>query len=144
MDINRVGVASFTLYPEASTGLLIHPDLYKVGVDINPMTDARLMPQLGNFGGGTAYPPHEDFANKLQGKLLLIHGMMEDVVLVGATFRLVEALQKANKHFDMLALPNVDHHGPMDYATRRSWDYMVSHLLGVEPPVDFDMNGIDG
>jgi dipeptidyl aminopeptidase/acylaminoacyl peptidase len=144
MDITRVGLASYTLYPEASTGLLIHPDLYKVGVDINPMTDARLMPKIGNFGGGTKCPPHENFVNKLRGKLLLIHGMMEDVVLVGATFRLVEALQKANKPFDMLVLPNVDHHGPLDYATRRSWDFMVTHLLGVAPPMDFDMNEVDG
>ena len=138
MDSSRVGVAS-SLYPGALTGLLIYPEFYKVGVDINPMSDARLMPQLGNFGGGLKYPPHEDFANKLRGKLLLIHGMMEDVVLVASTFRLVEALQKAHKNFDMLLLPNVDHLGPMDYATKRSWDYLVTHLLGEEPPEDFEL-----
>jgi dipeptidyl aminopeptidase/acylaminoacyl peptidase len=139
MDINRVGVASYTLYPEALTGLLIHPDVYKVGVDINPMSDARLMPQLGNFGGGTVFPPYENFVENLQGKLLLIHGMKEDVVLVAATFRLVDALQKACKSFDMLLLPNVNHYGPLDYATKRSWDYLVEHLLGEEPPKEFKL-----
>jgi dipeptidyl aminopeptidase/acylaminoacyl peptidase len=140
MDINRVGVASYTLYPEALTGLLIHPDIYKVGVDINPMSDARLLPQLGNFGGGAAFPPYEKFVENLQGKLLLIHGMKEDVVLVAATFRLVEALQKAGKSFDMLLLPNVNHYGPLDYATKRSWDYLVEHLLEEEPPEGFTIN----
>ena len=134
MDLSRVGIASRMLYPEALSGLLIHPDFYHVGVDISPMTDPRLMPQIGNFSGGTAYPPHEDFADKLKGKLLLIHGMMEDVVLVAGTFRLVESLQKANKRFDMLMLPNVDHMGPLDYANKCSWDYLVEHLLGEEPP----------
>lgn len=143
MDLSRVGVASSMLYPEALTGLLIHADLYRVGVDINPMSDPRLMPVIGNFGGGTHYPSHEQFVQNLKGKLLLIHGMMEDVVLVAPTFRLVEALQNAHKTVDMLLLPKMNHLGPFDYATRRSWDYMVTHLLGQEPPMDFDMKAVD-
>ena len=65
---------------------------------------------------------------------------MEDVVLVASTFRLVEALQKANKTFDMLLLPNVDHLGPLNYAAKRSWDYLVEHLLGEEPPENFTLD----
>ena len=137
MDLKRVGVASFLLYPEASSGLLVHPDMYQVGVDVSPMLDPRLMPRIGNFGGGCKLPPHEDFAENLRGKLLLIHGMMEDVVLPAHTFRLAAALQQANKSFDMLMLPTMDHSGPWDYAIKRSWDYLVEHLLGETPPVDF-------
>ena len=140
IDINRVGVASYLLYPEALTSLLIYPDLYKVGVDTNPMSNPKLMANIGNFGGGLKHPPHEDFVDNLKGKLLLIHGMMEDVVPVSNTLRLVEALQNAGKNVDMLLLPNVDHSGPLDYITKRSWDYLVTHLLGEEPPEEYDHN----
>ena len=138
MDINRVGVASMSV-PTALTGLLIYPDLYKVGVSVNAQADFRFYPI--NYGGGVGlcdFPPYENFAHQLKGKLLMIHGMLDDVLPVSGTFRVAEALQKANKHFDMLLLPNVDHFGS-DYCTRRTWDYLVEHLLGDKPPEDFDL-----
>ena len=135
MNLDRVGVTLHSSYPSALTGLLIYPDFYTVGVSYNAMSDARLMP-LEDELGGRDFPPHEQFAAQLKGKLLLIAGMLDYAVPVSSTFRMVEALQRANKAFDMLILPNLGHDFS-GYAKRRQWDYLVRHLQGVTPPEDF-------
>jgi hypothetical protein len=53
----------------------------------------------------------------------------------------VDELVKANKDFDLLLLPN-QRHGYGDasnYMTRRRWDYFVRHLLGAEPPKEYQI-----
>ena len=138
MDIDRVGAVDFMCVPTALTGLLIYPELYKVGVSVNADADHRLLPKA-EFGDTGKYPYYENFAANLSGKLLLIHGMLDDVEPVTMAFRMVEALKKANKNFDLLLLPNNGHHVD-EYATRRGWDYLVEHLLGEEPPENFNLS----
>jgi hypothetical protein len=53
--------------------------------------------------------------------------------------RFVDALMKANKSFDMLFVPNMAHGERNDYLVRRRWDYFVQHLLGVTPPLNFEI-----
>jgi dipeptidyl aminopeptidase/acylaminoacyl peptidase len=77
-------------------------------------------------------------AANLKGKLLLIHGDMDDNVHPAHTIALVDALVKANKRFDMLILPDADHNlTNHPYVLRRTWDYFVEHLLGGRPPAEF-------
>jgi dipeptidyl-peptidase 4 len=75
-------------------------------------------------------------AHKLKGKLLLISGDMDENVCVTHTFRLADALIKANKDFDLLIVPNAGHNvlTTNGYAQRRVWDYLVRHLLKETPP----------
>jgi dipeptidyl aminopeptidase/acylaminoacyl peptidase len=136
IDLSRVGVVEFGSIPAAISGLLLYPEFYKVGVSVSGLADFRLFGSIATRDEG--YPEFEHFAHQLQGKLLLINGMLEDVIPVSMTFRLVEALQKANKPVDMLLLPNLVH-GSTDYTVQRSWDYVVEHLLGLEPPRDFQL-----
>lgn len=138
MDKHRVGITLHSSYPTALSGLLIHPDFYSVGVAYNPITDARLVPPMNDDYGGNEYPQYEAFASHLRGKLLLIAGMMDHSISVSHTFRMIEALQKANKPFDMLILPNMGHDFPA-YAKKRQWDYLVEHLMGEQPPEDFEL-----
>jgi hypothetical protein len=53
----------------------------------------------------------------------------------------VDALVKANKDFDLLIFPNARHGYGIDsaYMTRRRWDYFVRHLLGAEPPREYQI-----
>ena len=89
---------------------------------------------------------YEDQANQthaknLKGKLLLAHGTMDSNVPPNSTLLVVEALIKANKDFDLLMLPN-QRHGFGDasnYMTRRRWDYFVQHLLGMDPPREYQL-----
>ncbi len=134
MDINRVGITDFGSVASALSGLLVHPDFYKVGVSSFAASDLDMIASMGHFDDDRL--KLEDLAANLRGKLLLIHGMLDDVVPVASAFRIVEALQKANRDFDMLLLPNMGH-GASDYAIRRQWDYLVEHLLDVEPPKNF-------
>lgn len=140
MDLARVGVAETGVsIPNALTGLLLYPDFYKVGVSNNSLAEGLMVPRATLKPGDSEYVSFEDLAGNLKGKLLIINGMLDWAIPVATTFRLVEALQKANKRFDMLILPNLIH-TMSDYTTQRSWDYMVTHLLGVQPPYDFDLN----
>lgn len=141
MDLDRVGVVEFGSIPTAVSGLLLYPDFYKVGVSQNAQLDSRLFACIATKDEG--YPELEDFAGNLKGKLLLIHGMLEDVMTPAMVFRLVEALQKNNKSFDMLLLPNLGH-SSSSYTIKRAWDYVVEHLLGEEPPADFKLESVFG
>ena len=51
--------------------------------------------------------------------------MLDFFTPVTGTIRLIDALQNANKDFDMMLLPEDGHDLP-NYAIRRSWDYFVT------------------
>ena len=76
-------------------------------------------------------PTNEELAANLKGHLLLVHGDMDNNVHPANTMRLVNALIKANKRFDMLILPGKAHgYGDMQpYFTQRLWDYFAEYLL---------------
>ena len=83
-----------------------------------------------------------DIAKNLKGKLLLIHGEIDNNVHPANTIRVVNALIKANKRFDMLILPT-QRHGFGDMSEYWFWktaDYFSKYLLGdpTERPVDIE------
>src|SRR6185436_2505479 len=84
---------------------------------------------------------NQNIAKNLKGHLLLAHGTLDNNVPPYNTLLVVDELVKANKDFDLLLLPN-QRHGYGDaanYMTRRRWDYFVRHLLGAEPPKNYEM-----
>ena len=148
MDLDRVGAGITGISTAVSiSGLFGRPDFYRVGVAHNVGSDERVMAAFwaetfAELPAPAPKPLHER-AEHLQGKLLLMAGMLDPVMPVAATFRLAEALQQKNIDFDMLMLPN-DGHVMSSYAVRRAWDYLVKHLLGVEPPRHFKLRtGLD-
>lgn len=144
MDLNRVGAGGVVSTTVAFSSLLGEPDFYKVGVTNGAGFDNELAPAFygESYGDLPASadirPSFQTYAKNLKGKLLLMHGMLHPSVPVAQTFRLIDALQQANKDFDMLLLPN-DGYGMCSYAMRRCWDYLVRHLMGVEPPEEFEL-----
>jgi dipeptidyl aminopeptidase/acylaminoacyl peptidase len=77
-------------------------------------------------------PTNAELAANLKGRLLLVHGELDTNVHPANTIRLVDALIKANKRFDMLILPGKGH-GFADYQpyfTQRMWEFFAEHLLG--------------
>ena len=153
ININQVGLVGCDGITGPVHGLLEHPEFYHVGVSIC-MVDARftfstIIEQFEGYPfdiGDKARKHHkyaENIAHSLKGKLLLIHGMLDTSAPITGTFRLIDALQQANKDFDMLLLPNEGHDIPT-YALRRSWDYLVTNLQNVRPPSTFELKtGID-
>jgi hypothetical protein len=141
MDVERVGIFG----PEGDTNVIFasidHADFYKASV-ICFFSDPRLgYPSLNETFSGVPIPGEKeldvrhavDCVETLKGKLLLVEGLRNSG---GATFRLTDALEKANKSFDMLPITR-GIQDPTGYIIKRSWDYMVEHLLGEEPPEDF-------
>jgi dipeptidyl aminopeptidase/acylaminoacyl peptidase len=80
-------------------------------------------------------PTNAELAANLKGRLLLVHGDMDNNVHPGNTIRLADALIKANKRFDMLIMPGKAHgfgtYQP--YFTQRMWEYFAEHLLDDRP-----------
>lgn len=150
MDTGKVGVYGYSHGGYGSThALLQFPDFYQVAVSTSGDHDARLDKAGWNelFQG---YPVASDYAaqandalaSQLKGHLLLIHGDLDGNVHPAETMRLADALMRANKSFDMLLVPNMGHgdSGPHKrYVTLRRWNYLVQHLLQVEPPRDFQL-----
>ena len=82
---------------------------------------------------------NQTFAKDLKGKLLLIHGGMDDNVPPYNSYLVADALIKANKDFDFLLLPNARHGFGMDsdYIMRRRWDYFLAHLMQATTPKEY-------
>lgn len=80
-------------------------------------------------------PTNPELAANLKGKLLLVHGDMDNNVHPANTIRLADALIKANKRFDMLIMPGKAHGfaNYQPYFTQRMWEYFAEHLLDDRP-----------
>ena len=70
----------------------------------------------------------------LRGKLLLVHGMVDENVHFRHTARLIVALTEANKDYDLLLFPE-ERHMPrdakgMEYQERRVLEYFERELTG--------------
>jgi dipeptidyl-peptidase-4 len=77
-------------------------------------------------------PTNTELAGNLKGRLLLVHGDMDNNVHPGNTIRLVNALIKANKRFDFMIMPGKPHgFGDMQpYFNRMLLEYFAEHLMG--------------
>ena len=78
---------------------------------------------------------NQDLAQNLKGHLLLITGDIDNNVHPANTYRVVDALIRANKRFDFILLPGQRHgYTTMgDYVFWRRIDYFAEHLLGARP-----------
>ena len=149
MDLDRVGVMGHSSGGSASTtAILARPDVFTVAVSSCGNHDNRLNHAwfCEKFWGTADTYDYEaqasaSLADRLEGKLFLLHGEMDDNVVQAATMRLVDALIAANKDFDMLVVPNAVHAGVVlnGYWIRKRWDYLVEHLMGEAPPAGYRM-----
>ena len=144
MDLDRVGIAGLVGGNGALRGLLHHPDFYKVGI-VGEIFDFRVMrANAGDMYEGPVpnrQKQHiEELVDKLKGKLLIMIGLL-DYVPPAASFRVVEALHRANKNFDLIVEP-CGGYGATPYQLRRAWDYLVQNLQGNEPPENFRLGSL--
>ena len=157
IDDNKVGIWGHSGGGFASTrAMLIFPDFYKVAVSEAGNHDNRNYADewgekyhgllVNNDDGTTNYDSQANqlIVDKLQGKLMLVHGTTDTNVPPYNTLLVVEALIKANKDFDMLMLPNRGHGFAREsYMVRKRWDYFVKHLMGSTPPKEFSFEPED-
>jgi dipeptidyl aminopeptidase/acylaminoacyl peptidase len=153
IDIDNVGIWGHSGGGFATAAAMFrHPDFFDVGIAESGNHDNRnyeddwgeryqgLLVRNGDKDNYTDEANQTHAAN-LRGKLLLAHGEMDDNVPPYNTRLVVDALIKAGKDFDLLMFPQARHgYGAQsNYMTRRRWDYFVKHLLGAEPPKDYQI-----
>jgi dipeptidyl aminopeptidase/acylaminoacyl peptidase len=151
IDLNKVGIWGHSGGGFATAGAMFRfPDFFKVG--ISESGNHENLNYEDNWGerynGLTSNSDYvsqgnENLAKNLKGKLLLAHGLMDNNVPPENTLLVVEALEKANKSYDLIVFPNSPHgYGQYsNYMMRRRWDYFVKNLLGAEPPTDYLIKG---
>jgi dipeptidyl aminopeptidase/acylaminoacyl peptidase len=153
MDTTRVGIYGHSGGGYAAAdAILRYPDFYKVAVSQAGNHDNRNYEDdwgeryqgllTRNPDGTTNYDNQANqlLAQNLKGRLLLAHGTMDSNVPPNSTLVLVDELIRHNKDFDLILFPNRRHgFGSEPYMMRRRWDYFVRHLLGVEPPKEFEI-----
>ena len=119
LDRERVGVVgwSFGGYM-AANGVLRRPDVFKAAVAGAPVTDwedydthytERYMGLLPASAAAYREASLLPLADKLERPLLLVHGTADDNVYYRHTLRLSDALFRAGRSFEALALPGVTH-----------------------------------
>jgi dipeptidyl aminopeptidase/acylaminoacyl peptidase len=147
IDINRVGIHGHSGGGFMSTAaILVYPDFFKAAVSNAGNHDNTVYnrwwsekhngvkEEIGDKGDTTfvyAIERNQDLAKNLKGRLLLIHGEIDNNVSPANTIRVVNALIKANKRFEMLILPT-QRHGFGDMSEYWFWktaDHFTHYLL---------------
>ncbi len=133
VDSERIGIWGWSYGGFMASYALTHSDRFKMGIAGAPVTDWRLydsvyterymrMPQ-NNESGYDATSVVKAAAD-LSGELLVIHGSIDDNVHLQNTMRLIYALQKAGKSFEMMIYPKA-RHGVRD----REQQYHLQQLM---------------
>jgi dipeptidyl aminopeptidase/acylaminoacyl peptidase len=143
MDLGRVGIVGGSGGGYATVrAMASYPDLYRAGVAMCGNHDQSAYVALWgeSFHGSWSEKGYADQANTtvagaITGDLLLIHGDMDDNVHPAMSLKVVDAMIRADRHVDLLIVPNAGHallaH---PYVLRRTWDYFVEKLMRRRPP----------
>ena len=148
IDIDKVGIHGHSGGGFMSTAAMCqYPDFFKAAVSCAGNHDNTIYnrwwsethhgvkEQITEKGDTTfvyKIATNPQIAKNLKGHLLLIHGDIDNNVHPGNTIRVVDALIRAGKRFDMLMLPQQRHSfGDMnEYFYWRLVDYFSEHLKG--------------
>ena len=118
VDPTRIGMSGHSYGGFMTAYAMTHSKLFAAGIAGAPVTDWRLYDSIyterymqtpkENPKGYDATSVVKAAAN-LHGKLLLLHGMIDDNVHADNTLQLVEALQRADKDFEIMVYPRSRH-----------------------------------
>jgi len=142
LDLTRVGIYGGSAGGQSSTrALLAHGDFYKVAVSDCGCHDNRMDKIWWNeqWMGWPVGPHYAEQSNVTQaknlvGKLMLVVGELDKNVDPASTFQVANALQRADKDFDLLVMTGAGHGAAESpYGRRRRADFFVRHLLGKTP-----------
>ena len=131
----------------STAAMLVYPDFFKVAVSSsgNHTNDVynrwwsekhhgvkEVVSDSGDVSFEYSIETNPDLAKNLKGRLLLTTGDEDNNVHPANTYRMAEALIKANKRFDFFLFPGL-RHGYRNMGDYWFWlraEYFVKHLLG--------------
>lgn len=118
VDGSRIGIWGWSYGGYMTAYALTHSKNFKIGISGAPVTDwrnydsiytERYMGLPKNNPEGYRKSSVIEAAANLNGKLLLIHGTMDDNVHIQNSVQFIDALQKAGKQFDLMVYPRSRH-----------------------------------
>jgi dipeptidyl aminopeptidase/acylaminoacyl peptidase len=135
IDMNRAGVigGSFGGY-FATRAMLQAPDVFQAGIALAPMMDLSAgldlwMGKPEENPEGYEFGSNLPIAANLKGHLLLIHGTSDTNSPFAGTMRLIDALERADKPYDLVVLPEKDHSAQNSmYSLQAVKRYLTEHL----------------
>jgi len=140
LDLGRVGIwgGSWGGYMTIRA-MMLAPDVYHVGVARYPVVDLVDHWNLieGYMGLPQEHPAEYEYgssirlAGNLRGKLLLTHGTSDVNATFSATMKMVDALTRAGKPYDLAVFPDETH--SFSPGANRYWfditkNYLIKHL----------------
>jgi dipeptidyl-peptidase-4 len=141
VDSDRIGIWGWSYGGFMTSYALTHSKTFKMGIAGGSVTDWRLYDSIyterymmtpQNNKEGYDRTSVLNAAKDLSGRLLLIHGVMDDNVHMQNTIKLAHEFQKNNKQFDLMLYPT-QRHGVVNPAQVRHMyqmmaDYVVKNL----------------
>ncbi|MEQ1902605.1 MAG: DPP IV N-terminal domain-containing protein [Pirellulaceae bacterium] len=138
VDASRIGIYghSYGGYMSA-LAMLRYPDVFHVAVAGAPVTDwknydsiytERYMRTPKENPDGYKIGSCFEYTKNLTGKLLIVHGLIDDNVHPSNTWQLVKALHDANKRFDLMIYPEFKHGIRSTYEALKI-EYLYRHLI---------------
>ena len=141
VDPDRIGMFGWSYGGFMTSYALTHSKSFKMGIAGGTVADwslydsiytERFMLTPQNNRDGYQRTSVLNAAKNLNGKLLLIHGMMDDNVHMQNTTKLMFEFQKAGKQFDLMLYPT-QRHGVTNPAQVHHWysmmtDYVLKNL----------------
>ncbi len=142
MDIDRVGIYGCSAGgQESTTAVLLHPEFYKAaysacGCHDNRMDKIWWNEQWLGYPVGDQYKEGSNIENAhlLSRPLMLLVGELDDNVDPSSTMKVVNALIKAGKDFELVVIPGAHHTMGESFGEHKRYDFFVRNLLHVTPP----------
>lgn len=137
VDGGRIGIHGWSYGGSMTAYALTHSKSFKMGIAGGTVTDERLYDSIyterymmtpQNNPQGYEASSIVKAAKNLSGKLLLIHGQIDDNVHMQNTTQLVFELQKADKQFDLMYYPTA-RHGISNPAQVKHWYTMMTEYI---------------
>jgi dipeptidyl aminopeptidase/acylaminoacyl peptidase len=142
VDGTRIGMSGYSYGGFMTAYALTHSQQFAGGIAGGPPTDwhcydtiytERYMDTPQNNPEGYERTSVVKAAKDLHGRLLLVHGAIDDNVHLENTFKLANALQEADKKFDLMIYPKSRHGVAGIHYQRLTVDFIRSVLQLPEP-----------
>lgn len=139
-DPTRVGISGHSYGGFMAAFALTHSKVFSAGIAGSAVTDWKLYDSI--YTERYMLTPKENpegyaktscvaAAKNLHGKLLITHGMMDDNVHLQNSVQLIDALQRANKDFEMMFYPQARHGTGGPHYTKLQLDF-IRRTMGVK------------
>lgn len=138
VDPDRIGIYGWSYGGFMALNCILKGnDIFKMAIAVAPVTSWRYYDTIYTeiYNGLPEDNPHGydnnspvNFADRLKGRLLIIHGMADDNVHFQNAMAMTDALVRAGKDFDLMVYPD-DNHGMYPTGRHHVREKMINYTL---------------